>query len=232
MAARTTSRVWRSPSIAAFVLAVALLAVVPACSSSSTPTAATTSSTTSTTSDVTPPQGSSAEVASCEADAKSLEVALEADAAQNGGTFPSPPSLWSASAYAGNFAPLLTATGGGPYLHNPPATKFYVIEYDSSGHVWVAHRKPTAQRTTRPRASIPTRTSAWRLFGEPRGAAGLLLALVAQAAAAARRNVQRRAGERWHVHERVGTTEHSVPALSVERCDDDRLLAEQHTADR
>jgi hypothetical protein len=139
MAARTASTWWRSrQAIAASVVGVALLAVVPACSSSSTPTTESTSSTTSTSTDVTPAQGSSAEVASCEADAKSLEVALEADAAQNGGTFPSPPSPWSASTYAGNFAPLLSATGGGPYLHNPPSTKFYVIEYDSSGHVWVA----------------------------------------------------------------------------------------------
>ena len=140
MAARNLSRRRRSrQAIAASVVGVAVLAVLPACSSSSTPTTVSTSSTTSTpTTDVTPPQGSSAEVASCEADAKSLEVALEADAAQNGGTFPTPPSPWSASTYAGNFAPLLSTTGGGPYLHNPPATKFYVIEYDSAGHVWVA----------------------------------------------------------------------------------------------
>ena len=122
--------------------AIALLALIPACSSSpSTPSSASTSTsapTTSTTTDVTPPQGSSAEVASCEADAKTLEVALEADAAQNGGTYPSPPSPWSAGSYAANFGPLMTATGGGPYLHSPPATRFYVIEYDSSGHVWVA----------------------------------------------------------------------------------------------
>ena len=54
------------------------------------------------------------------------------------GAFPSPPSPWSATTYAANFAPLTSATDGGPYLHNPPSTTSFVIEYDSSGHVWVA----------------------------------------------------------------------------------------------
>ena len=30
------------------------------------------------------------------------------------------------------------ATDGGPFLRGAPGTKFYVIEYDSAGHVWVA----------------------------------------------------------------------------------------------
>ena len=51
----------------------------------------------------------------------------------------SPPAPWSAATYATNFQPLTTAAGGeGPYLPTPPATKFYVIEYDSSGHLWIA----------------------------------------------------------------------------------------------
>ncbi len=49
------------------------------------------------------------------------------------GAFPTPPSPWSAATYAANFAPLIPS-----YLHNPFATSSYVIEYDSSGHVWVA----------------------------------------------------------------------------------------------
>ncbi len=37
-----------------------------------------------------------------------------------------------------NFGPLTTSADGGPYLHNPPGTAGYTVEYDSSGHVWVA----------------------------------------------------------------------------------------------
>ena len=121
-----------------------LLAVVPACSSASTPTAASTStststsSTTSTTTAVTVPQGSSASVAACESDARTLEAALDAYMAEKG-SYPSPPSPWSASTYVANFGPLTSAAGGeGPYLSTPPPTTLYVIEYDSSGHVWIA----------------------------------------------------------------------------------------------
>jgi hypothetical protein len=119
--------------------AVALLAFVPACSSSSTPPAAapSTSTSTSTTSSVTLPEQNPAELATCVADAKSLEVALDAYQAVQG-AFPSPPAPWSAATYAGNYEPLTTATGGGPYMAGPPGTKFYVIEYDSAGQVWVA----------------------------------------------------------------------------------------------
>jgi hypothetical protein len=49
------------------------------------------------------------------------------------GAFPTPPSPWSAATYAANFAPLIPQ-----YMHSPPGTTSYVIEYDSSGHVWVA----------------------------------------------------------------------------------------------
>ena len=112
---------------------------VPACSSPSTPTAASTSTTPSTTTptSITIQQGSAAEVAACQADAKLLEVALGAYMAEKG-AYPSPPSPWSAATYTANFQPLMSAVGGGPYIPKPPATRFYVIEYDSSGHVWVA----------------------------------------------------------------------------------------------
>jgi len=124
--------------------AVTLLAVVPACSSTSTPTTSSTptstsrpaATSTSTTSSVAFPEGSAAEVAACQADAQTLETALEAYMVQKG-SFPSP-APWSAATYAANFGPLTAAGGGGPYLPRPPGTKFYVIEYDSSGHVWVA----------------------------------------------------------------------------------------------
>ncbi len=132
-----------SVATAALVMGtVVLLAVVPACSSSTTPTSAPTSTTrpaatsTSTTSSVVFPEGSAAEVAACQADAKTLEVALEAYMAEKG-SFPSP-APWSAASYAANFEPLTAAGGGGPYQPRPPDTKSYVIEFDSSGHVWVA----------------------------------------------------------------------------------------------
>jgi len=125
--------------------AVALLVVIPACSSTSTPTSASTTTTSppaATTTTAAPPpvtfqQGSSAEVAACEADAKVVEVALQAYMAQKG-VFPSPPSPWSAATYTANFEPLTSASGGGPYMPKAPSTTSYVIEYDSSGDVWVA----------------------------------------------------------------------------------------------
>ena len=97
--------------------AVALLVVIPACSSTSTPTSASTTTTSppaATTTTAAPPpvtfqQGSSAEVAACEADAKVLEVALEAYMAEKG-AYPSPPSPWSAATYTANFEPLTSAT--------------------------------------------------------------------------------------------------------------------------
>ena len=120
--------------------AVALLAFVPACGSSSTPAAVSTSSssssTTSTTSSVTLPEQNPAEIAACVADAKTLEVALDAYMAEKG-TYPSPPAPWSAATYAGNYQPLTAASGGGPFLPGPPGTKYYVIEYDSAGHIWI-----------------------------------------------------------------------------------------------
>ncbi len=82
------------------------------------------------------PEGSAAEVAACQADAQALETALQAYMAEKG-SFPSP-APWSAATYGANFGALTAAGGGGPYLPRPPATKFYVIEYDSAGHVWIA----------------------------------------------------------------------------------------------
>jgi hypothetical protein len=119
--------------------AVALLAFVPACSSSSTPAAfsTTSSTTTSTTSSVTVPEQDPAELAACASDAQTLAGALGAYMAEHG-TYPSPPAAWSAASYAANYQPLTAAAGGGPLLPGPPGTKFYVIEYDSAGHVWIA----------------------------------------------------------------------------------------------
>lgn len=134
-------RVRRRPPTAAGLIigVVAILATIPACSSSSTPTATShpASTSTPTSSSVTLQQASGAEVAACESDAKVLETALVAYMAEMG-TFPTPPSPWSAATYAANFAPLTSDADGGPYMHTPPSSKDYVIEYDSSGHVWIA----------------------------------------------------------------------------------------------
>jgi hypothetical protein len=77
------------------------------------------------------------QVTSCNADAKSLETALQAYHARNG-SYPSVPDPWSAANYESNFAPLETAaSAGGPLLERTPNSSHYIIEYDSSGHVWV-----------------------------------------------------------------------------------------------
>ena len=122
--------------------ATTLFAVVPACSSSpSTPAvvaaSTSTSSSTSTTSSATLPEQNPAELAACVADAQSVQTAL-ADYQALKGAYPTPPAPWSAATYAANFAPLTAASDGGPFLHGAPGTRFYVIEYDSAGHVWIA----------------------------------------------------------------------------------------------
>jgi hypothetical protein len=121
---------------------ITLLVTVPACSSPTstsrvTATSTSTSTSTSPPSSVTFAQGSGAEVADCESDAKTLETALDAYMAEKG-AYPSPPAAWSAATYATNFTPLTAGGGGGPFLPGPPSTNFYVIEYDASGHVWIA----------------------------------------------------------------------------------------------
>ena len=77
------------------------------------------------------------QVASCRADARSVQSALQAYRAQN---LSYPPLLapWSTTSYTTNYA-VLTSGGirGGPWLRSAPSTSNYVIEYDSSGHVWV-----------------------------------------------------------------------------------------------
>ena len=81
-----------------------------------------------------PPAG---EASACEADAKSVEIAVLAYQAQNG-AYPAPPSAWSAATYTSNYSPLTTHTSkGGPYLHGAISTTHYVVEYDAAGDVWV-----------------------------------------------------------------------------------------------
>lgn len=119
------------------LVAVAALVVVPACSSSGPTAPGTTTTAASTTPSVTVPHQNPAEIAACTADAKSVEVALDAYQAVHG-SFPVPPSPWSAATYAANFGPLTTSGGGGPFMPTPPKTTSYVIAYDAAGHVWVA----------------------------------------------------------------------------------------------
>ncbi len=79
----------------------------------------------------------SSSVSQCQGDIRSVAVAVDAYHAQKG-SFPEPPAPWSAQTYTSNYAPLTSGADGGPYIHVPPATGSYVIEYDSSGNVWVA----------------------------------------------------------------------------------------------
>ena len=83
------------------------------------------------------PDQNAAQIAACSATANVVQMALAAFLALKG-TYPTPPAPWSAATYAANFAPLTAASNGGPFLHSAPGTSFYVIAYDSAGHVWVA----------------------------------------------------------------------------------------------
>jgi hypothetical protein len=121
---------------------LAALAVVPACGSSKSPaavssTTSTAAATTTSASSATLPEQSPATLAACAADAKSVEVAVEAYMAEHG-AYPSPPTQWSASTYTMNYLPLTAASDGGPFLHIAPGTSSYVIEYDMAGHIWIA----------------------------------------------------------------------------------------------
>jgi hypothetical protein len=75
-------------------------------------------------------------VPQCQADFKILQVAIDAYDAQNNANA-APLAPWSSSTYVNNFHPLLEAKNGGPFLTQVPDTTHYVVEYDSSGNVWV-----------------------------------------------------------------------------------------------
>ncbi len=80
----------------------------------------------------------SAAIASCKSDAKSVETAIEAYKAQHPGT----QTADGLHGYpAGGDWTELTTTGdpqGGPWLKGEPSTKDYQIEFNTSGQVWVA----------------------------------------------------------------------------------------------
>jgi prepilin-type N-terminal cleavage/methylation domain-containing protein len=83
--------------------------------------------------------------AACNADAKSVETALEAFKAQNNSTYPTP----NADQSAGAWSPL-TATGasGAPFLRSRPGSAHYTIWWDSNGAVWVDNKSATALDTS------------------------------------------------------------------------------------
>ncbi len=139
---------------------IVLLGVVPACGSPSRPAADSATTSTTVASDHVHDgpairdirKGSAAEIADCEADSETVETALEAYMAEKG-AYPTPPAPWSAGTYAADYGPLTSGGGGDTLLHTAPSDKYYVIEYDSSGHVWVAPPGRSVRRTTSGRTS-------------------------------------------------------------------------------
>lgn len=85
---------------------------------------------------LTPSIPASAYVPECESDFKVLEIAIDAYDAQRHAD-PTPPKPWAASTYADNFRPLQESKNGGPFLSQSFDTTHFVVEYDSSGNVWV-----------------------------------------------------------------------------------------------
>ena len=77
--------------------------------------------------------GTSAAQASCKADSKSVETAIEAFKAQHGGTYPA------------NYAALTTTDSvGGPWLKATPGTTHYQVQFNNTGQVWVVGPAPAA----------------------------------------------------------------------------------------
>jgi len=148
---------WSTATVVLLVLALAglggvIFAVVSGVNSAPTPkaTSATTVPTSKPPPTTTPTsasiqQGSAAEVAACQSDARTVDTAVQAYMAEHG-AYPSPPSPWSAASYDFDYQPLTSTSGGGPFMQDPPGTTFYVIEYDSAGHIWVA--PPRSYQTT------------------------------------------------------------------------------------
>ncbi len=136
-------RRWTSVVVVALVLAVVAagglaFALTRTGNPAAPPTSTSTTVAPTTSTSVAIQQASAAQVAACESDARVVEVALAAYQAQKG-AYPVPPAAWSAATYAGNYAPLTSAVGGGPYLDGRElSTTHFVVEYDASGHVWVA----------------------------------------------------------------------------------------------
>jgi hypothetical protein len=86
--------------------------------------------------DLKPAVPASVLIPQCQSDFKVLEVAVEAYDAENNAN-PVPPAPWSAATYTHNFTPLRTSKNGGPFMQSTFDPTHYVLEYDSSGNVWV-----------------------------------------------------------------------------------------------
>ena len=82
--------------------------------------------------------GKNSAAAACNADAKSVETALEAYKAQNNSDYPATLTSQDATG-SGSWAPLLDGSGadGAPYLRSVPGTDHYTIWFDSDGKVWI-----------------------------------------------------------------------------------------------
>ena len=83
-----------------------------------------------------------ATISSCKADAKTVEVAIQAYDAQTG-TFP---STWSQIISASSVVNTIVqgansfpeTTTIGPYLRQQPGATHYIIQFNASGQVWVS----------------------------------------------------------------------------------------------
>jgi prepilin-type N-terminal cleavage/methylation domain-containing protein len=85
--------------------------------------------------------GQNAAAASCRADAKSVEVALEAYKAQNNNGYPAPPSSPTDTTVGGAGWGALLNVGSGtgaPFLRQVPSTGHYLVWWDASGSLLVS----------------------------------------------------------------------------------------------
>jgi prepilin-type N-terminal cleavage/methylation domain-containing protein len=85
--------------------------------------------------------GQNAAAASCRADAKSVEVALEAYKAQNNGAFPAQPTSPTDTTTAGGGWGALLNVGnasGAPFLRQVPSTNHYLVWWNTSGSLFVS----------------------------------------------------------------------------------------------
>jgi hypothetical protein len=98
-----------------------------------------------------PPSSSEylADVVQCEKDWRIVSVALAAYNAQNH-AYPVPALSWSAANYVQNFTPLVADANHGPFMPEQyiPSTAHYVIDYDSTGKVWIAPPNTFGTRIT------------------------------------------------------------------------------------
>jgi general secretion pathway protein G len=99
--------------------------------------------------------GKNAAAAACNADAKSLETALEAYKAQNGGTFPPSPAANTATDPGWKALVQPAAGNNTPYLRSIPSTAHYTLWWNQAdGGVFVLSANTTPLPVSA--ASIPS----------------------------------------------------------------------------